>query len=147
MPNLEDVLAEHNKIKLIRCATPDEYCVWATTCDFAKAFNPADESLLIPTMNKLKEAENACEYFKPFHLLSEDCSPDCKRCGQDALLAWQRENCKLTRTKEKNPYLTKEFSTVKNTVASVAGSQGFDRGIQSQLTQDQQTINKILGVE
>lgn len=80
-----------------------------------------------------------CEHFK--------CIDRCPRCAQERLLAWQRKNIKLTRTKERNPYLTKEFSTVKNSVASVAGSQGFDRGIQSQLSHDQQTINKILVVE
>ncbi|AII58716.1 hypothetical protein X792_04925 [Dehalococcoides mccartyi CG1] len=119
MPNLDDVLAEHRHVP---CCTRD----FESDCTGDPVRKP--------------EGCKGCDH------LGIDLT-GCKRCGQDELLAWLRENCKLTRTKERNPYLTKEFSTVKNSVASVAGSQGFDRGIDSQLAQDQQTINKILGVE
>lgn len=57
------------------------------------------------------------------------CSSDCKRCGQDALLAWQRENCKLERVKLNSSHVCPTCA------------------MHAQLSQDQQTINKILGVE
>ncbi len=63
-----------------------------------------------------------------------ECFDDCSRCAQEKLLAWQRENCKLEPVW--NPCIPygKNYQTY-----------GIARN--RQLSQDQQAINKILGVE
>ncbi|APH12643.1 hypothetical protein ASJ33_05495 [Dehalococcoides mccartyi] len=90
MPNLEDVLVEHNKI----CTAPG-----AAICP--------------------RDGCSACEFS------TDTCASGCPRCAQEKLLAWQRENCKL--------------EPIKNTFHPIE--------MNRQLFQDQQAVNKILGVE
>ena len=63
-----------------------------------------------------------------------ECIRDCPGCAQEKLLTWQRENCKLEPVWNPCIPYRENYQTY-----------GIARN--RQLAQDQQTINKILGVE
>ena len=112
MPNLDDVLVEHRHVP---CCTRDF------------------ESDCIGDPVRKPEGCKGCDY-------SGIDLTGCKRCAQEELLAWQRENCKLTLASPDTTILAGKVTEIRSPAIK-------EEAMRLQLSKDQQTINKILGVE